>query len=536
MLKAEKVEVIIDLDSDLAHFADKQGDEIRQLKTILHQYIDGLKKDLSLPVKVSLKIGLNSGYRKLKGESFIVLINGCRCRQPSIRVVPEEIQSAELAKTIGQVVLDNRELFLSVPLSRRIRKAWSVKSSGECLTRLSDDDFHGYLCLLLRYGFNIDRGNPIHYGELGETMLRNGISPESCFEGAVSQIELLSINLILSKTLYRKRNKSWSSLDEMQLDKTLSMMRDGLFYELGIYLPMVDIRTEEDLATYEFRVQINDLRLIPIDGLKLNQFFVNDTRERLSLLGLSGEYALNPANGNEGSIVLNSGIALDRCNEAGLTVWGPSGFMILALSSEIRQNVGAFLNLELLSFYMVQLGSAFPELTDMVGKKIDTLVLIQVFRNLLNEEISIRNLRAILQALLVMYLESDTDRNLSMIQIQTGTENVRMALTRQISQKHARSGNALVVFLLDPAIEAWVIREGPMNEQDRLDLIESLSNEVGNEPYTRPIILTTKKVRAKLRELLKKEFPRHTVLCYQELSPILNIQPLGRISLGVETE
>ena len=52
----------------------------------------------------------------------------------------------------------------------------------------------------------------------------------------------------------------------------------------------------------------------------------------------------------------------------------------------------------------------------------------------------------------------------------------------------------------------------------------------GNE-VNRPVILTTLEARRKLRRLVEKELPSLAILAYQELSPDVNIQPVGRLDL-----
>jgi type III secretion protein V len=46
-----------------------------------------------------------------------------------------------------------------------------------------------------------------------------------------------------------------------------------------------------------------------------------------------------------------------------------------------------------------------------------------------------------------------------------------------------------------------------------------------------PVILTSIDVRRTLRDLIAIEFPKMAVLSYQELSPDLRIQSIGKISL-----
>ncbi|MEO1173195.1 MAG: FHIPEP family type III secretion protein [Myxococcota bacterium] len=160
--------------------------------------------------------------------------------------------------------------------------------------------------------------------------------------------------------------------------------------------------------------------------------------------------------------------------------------------------------------------------------------LTDILRRLVEEEISIRDLRSILQALAEWgQVENDT------VML---TEYVRNALKRYISHKYTRGGNTLVVYLLDPQIEETV-RSSIQHTQSgsylalepeiTQEILTAVRNEVGNLPPTaqNPVILTTMEIRRYFRKLVELEFPHLAVLSYQELSPDMNIQPIARISL-----
>jgi len=43
------------------------------------------------------------------------------------------------------------------------------------------------------------------------------------------------------------------------------------------------------------------------------------------------------------------------------------------------------------------------------------------------------------------------------------------------------------------------------------------------------VVLTNMDVRKRLRKLLQTKFPQLAIIAYHELSPYVNIQPIGRI-------
>lgn len=317
------------------------------------------------------------------------------------------------------------------------------------------------------------------------------------------------------------------------LGEMVPMMRDGLFYELGVKFPGIRVRgNETDLPDGTYIIMINEIPLVS-GNVSLNKVLVNDTVDRLTLLNIKGEEAVNPANGSECAWISSEFASI--AEQAGLTTWDAAGYMVLHLSSVLRKNAAEFVGIQEVQNMLEQLEQAFPALVkEVVPKAVSPFQLTDILRRLVEEEISIRDLRSILQALAEWgQVENDT------VML---TEYVRNALKRYISHKYTRGGNTLVVYLLDPQIEETV-RSSIQHTQSgsylalepeiTQEILTAVRNEVGNLPPTaqNPVILTTMEIRRYFRKLVELEFPHLAVLSYQELSPDMNIQPIARISL-----
>lgn len=317
------------------------------------------------------------------------------------------------------------------------------------------------------------------------------------------------------------------------LGEMVPMMRDGLFYELGVKFPGIRVRgNETDLAAGTYIIMINEIPLVS-GNVSLDKVLVNDTVDRLTLLNIRGEEAVNPANGSECAWIPEEYASI--AEQAGLTTWDASGYMVLHLSSVLRKNAAEFVGIQEVQNMLEQLEQAFPALVkEVIPKAVSPFQLTDILRRLVEEEISIRDLRSILQALAEWgQVENDT------VML---TEYVRNALKRYISHKYTRGGNTLVVYLLDPQIEETVrgsiqhTQSGSylaLEPEITQEILTAVRNEVGNLPPTaqNPVILTTMEIRRYFRKLVELEFPHLAVLSYQELSPDMNIQPIARISL-----
>lgn len=158
----------------------------------------------------------------------------------------------------------------------------------------------------------------------------------------------------------------------------------------------------------------------------------------------------------------------------------------------------------------------------------------EILQRLVSEDISIRNLRTILESL-VEWGQKEKDSVLL-------TEYVRGSLKRQISFKYSSGQNMLPAYLLAPKVEELVrsaIRQTSAGSYLALDpaasrkLVDNLKKAVGKLPASgaRPVLLASMDIRRYLRKLIEADLYDLQVLSYQELVPEVNIQPLARVDL-----
>jgi flagellar biosynthesis component FlhA len=125
------------------------------------------------------------------------------------------------------------------------------------------------------------------------------------------------------------------------------------------------------------------------------------------------------------------------------------------------------------------------------------------------------------------------------------TSYIRTRMKRFISHRFTQGSNNLVTFLLDPRLESFILKKAKdkrMLEENWLsmahleEIIHAFNEqlEIGVRSFTQQSILTTAEVRPYLYEILAPIFPRLQVLAYQELSPDINIQPIGRIEPEID--
>ncbi|HKE95594.1 MAG TPA: FHIPEP family type III secretion protein [Povalibacter sp.] len=357
-------------------------------------------------------------------------------------------------------------------------------------------------------------------------------------EDVVSQVAAGELRLHLSPAEfaeYRRDPRSWQ--------EPLEMMFDGLFYELGVTFPPPSINADESLHGCACRCEWNDLVMPELPAPPTRRVLVNDTVDRLTLLNVKGEMALNPANGSECAFV--DEVHREICEQAGLTTWDARSYAVLGISASLRTAAPAFVTRNLLELYLHRLKDVDPELVQAVESRPDRDVLLQVLRGLVAEGISIRSLPQILS----WYVRQDSALTvdfskfivfpvgeavfskapLQQAPVADLLATARGFLKRQISRKYARD-NTLFVYLLDPGIEKR-LAHAELSSPAEAVIVEAVKDELGSLPPTasKPVILTSLEVRSRLQMLLEPEC-EVVVVSYQELSPELNIQPLARIT------
>lgn len=395
----------------------------------------------------------------------------------------------------------------------------------------------------VRRGLSVDR--------LSAFVTRSGSFDADAFEAFADSAGPREAWLRMSAVRRNTLDNSSDIPEDQRIDALIASMKDALFYELGARFP-VRVVVDDSLGDDEVCVDYGELPGWREPGLALDEHLVNGTVEHLRVIGVEGRRTVNPSNGLECAVV--RGAEVERvCAQAGFTTWSCARHMILRLSRELRAHAGSSLTLRSVEATLDLLAGEFPELVGATLRRTSMPRLTRILRALLDEEISIRNLRSILDAILMVRgtTAADFDKHI-VFAANTGyqfptrsarpaaelapeevAECVRMGLARQISHQHTRGGNTLVVILMTPTVES-TIGANPLTNTQRQKLVDALRNEIVFYPdSTHPVILTTATIRRHLRRLLEPDFPNLAVLSYNELSPDLNIQPLARIDASL---
>jgi type III secretion protein V len=301
--------------------------------------------------------------------------------------------------------------------------------------------------------------------------------------------------------------------------EALRRMRGALEVELGFRMPGVHVRAGAALPEGSYRVLVDEVPAasgrLPTSGL-----LVRSAAAELGFLSVDAEGVEEPGTGRALARVPEP--ARERLVLAGLEPRAPAEVVVEHLASVARRHAPLLLGLQDVQLLLDAVDARCPALVRPVLEKVPLPLLTDVLRRLLQEGVSVRNLRGVLETLASPGVEGDAAAL---------AERCRQALARWICHRHAPSG-ALFAWLVDPALEE-TLRTGcvdgaPALEPERVQaLLEAVAALVEDG---RAVLLASGDVRRPLRALCEGAFPEVAVLAYAELDPALRVKPLGRLS------
>jgi len=353
----------------------------------------------------------------------------------------------------------------------------------------------------------------------------HAISAGGAEEFALTLPVVLEIGRAISQ-LMRKDKQGMTFIDQM-----IPKMRHSLYQDLGVRFPGVHVRTDSpDLEESEYAIHLNEVPIIR-GKIILNSLLVNETEEVLKRYNI-------PFTSSKGTLDMPAlwvdGSRKEVLQKANIRFWTGLEVIILHLSKFYKQYASEFIGIQEIRSLLEFVERSFPDLTKEVTRLVPLQKLTEIFRRLVQEQISVKDIRTILESL-TEWAQTEKDTILL-------TEYVRSSLKRYISYKYSLGQSVLSVYLMDPEIEDMIrgaIKQTSAGSYLALDpdsvqlILHSLRTTVqptppGGQP---PVLLTAIDVRRFARKLIEGEFPDLAVVSFQEIVPEIRIQPLGRVQL-----
>ncbi len=295
-------------------------------------------------------------------------------------------------------------------------------------------------------------------------------------------------------------------------------VRRGLAAELGVVLPKVRIRDNLRLERRNYRIKVagnvvaegsvcpDKLLVLTADGVP-SEF--------------AGEPACDPATGRTGCWIDPDHLELPPSQRA--TIIEPTAAIAQHLGQVVRKHAAELLTRELVKHLIDELKKTAPAVVEeLIPGQMRLGEVQQVLQRLLREDVPIRPLETILEALGDHAAHSRDPLVL--------TELVRRRLARTLSARYRDAQRRLRAVVLDPPLEDRLLA-GLEHHEQRLTirlsapsvqgLCERIEREVagllrGGHP---PVLLVSPEVRAGLKQMTAARLPQLAVLSYDEITP-----------------
>jgi len=224
----------------------------------------------------------------------------------------------------------------------------------------------------------------------------------------------------------------------------------------------------------------------------------------------------------------------ERAQIAGYTVVDCTTVMATHLSELIKRHAHELLGRQEVQNLLDTTARSYPKLVEELVPNLMSLGgVMRVLQNLLREDVSIRDMRTILETL-ADHAPRTQDEELL-------TEYVRQSLARQISNGAAGESSLLPVITLDTGLEETIQKSVQYSGQGSYlaleprtaeRLLTSLSEQIKQSGSgTHPVLLCAPNIRPHVKRLTEQYLPQLPVLSYNEVTPQLQIQSLGTVQI-----
>ena len=322
-----------------------------------------------------------------------------------------------------------------------------------------------------------------------------------------------------------------TSLDYDTLNDELAALRRALYFDLGVPFPGINLRVSPALPGLSYVLQVNE---IPMSRgqLEAGMVLARESEDTLRMLGVEvkkGEAFLPDVESlwipQEKQAVLE---------QAGLSCMSHSRILAYHLSLMLARHASGFIGMQETKYLLDRMEERAPDLVREATRLLPVQRIAEIFQRLAQEQVSIRDLRSILEAVIEW---SPKEKDTVML-----TEYVRGALKRQISYMYSRGQNMLPAILMDPSVEETIrksIRQtsagaflalDPDTTRRFVEAVTAAAGDYRKHPQM-PVLLASMDIRRYVRRLIEGEHYRLPVVSYQEITPEISVQPVNRIRL-----
>jgi type III secretory pathway component EscV len=326
------------------------------------------------------------------------------------------------------------------------------------------------------------------------------VAVEDAAEELIAEIRPQNVTVLVDPELLREA--TIASDDEGR--RHFDLLRAGMYSELGIAFPAVNLRPEPALRRGFVALRLGDLTTVPFRVPFPSEAIVVGSEE-----AGGGTPQTRCLAHDRAASVMPADVAADLRN-SGATTWSGIEYIVLGIAQLGRRFGAEMTDARSTRSWMWALGGECPQLAAALANCWQVSRLTRLLRSLLRSRIPIFDRQAIAQAIV------DSP--------ETGEELVRQRLAPLAT---VRFGSPVVAYMLDPQAERAEA------------VVDALDHELSTlSPEMRvPCVLTDDAVRPAIAAVLRTSHPDVLVTSYGELPPWLDVYPVARLATaGMERE
>lgn len=340
--------------------------------------------------------------------------------------------------------------------------------------------------------------------------------------------EMLNIDLLELEVGYGLIPLVDASQDGELLPRIRSI-RKQFALDSGFIVPPIHIKDNLQLKPNEYSIM---LKGIAIAGGEIMPGHFLAMNPGLATEPLKGVATTEPAFGLPATWISED--KKERAQIAGYTVVDGTTVVTTHISEIIKRHAHELIGRQEVQNLLNNFGKSYPKLVEELTPNLLPLgTIMRVLQNLLREQVTIRDLRTILETL-ADWAPSMSDADLL-------TEQVRQAMARAISGNHADDSQTLSLLTLDHTLEE-TLQDSVQRTQDgsylALDphkaqaFLEALSETIQSlGGGTTPVLLCSPTIRLHVKRLTERYLSNLVVLSHNEIAPHLKVRSAGTVTI-----
>jgi type III secretion protein V len=312
--------------------------------------------------------------------------------------------------------------------------------------------------------------------------------------------------------------------------RLIDRARKELFQDLGVDPPAVELRVDRAAADNRFRIDLEDVPVADGD-IPPGSLLLNDDPVHLDLMAVP--YAQGGPLLRRRRTYWVEAAHAPAMDEAGVGYVSPAEALADCVGQTLRRYSAHFIGIQETRELLGRMEGEYGELVKEAQRVASLQKISDILRRLVEEDVPIRNLRSILEAVVEWGPREQDPVMLA--------EYVRTSLARQICYRHAEMNRVISAYVLSRGVEDAIrssVRQTAVGSL--LSLPEEIARPVigqirqayeSSAADVAPAVLVSMDIRRHLRNLLARNDVDLPVLSYQELAPEFSVQSLASIAL-----